>query len=396
VQGAFSRALDRLAVPCDHIGIMRIVALCLLCATTACGAASLDLGFGVAVTATFDSTVTDDELAHVTQLIVSATGDETYESDKQLNRAANRVESFVYRPLDSTRRLALNIAAEDANGVAVAAGSSAQIQLIAGQTARLEITLFPTKLPDAGLPDAGPPDASEVDASPQPDGEVPFPLCTAISGAGELCLDFEDPLPTAWALTQNNAVVDVADTTYAHSGTHAMHVHLNSVDGGQLADGHVSETQTFTTPPSVFHVRAFILSPTALPAHNPVGIFTTNQSTSPFGSMDFELNEGHYAMYDSFAVTTDYTETTTSFPTAATWQCIEWTVQIGSPGALLLSSNGQVLSANEIHDTTTSTPPLGILSIGSVINNTGAQASPAVDLWLDDIVVSNAQIGCSN
>jgi hypothetical protein len=375
---------------------MRAVALCLLCATAACGAAPLNLGFGVAVTATFDSTVTDDQLARVTQLIVSATGDETYETDKQLGRAANRVESFVYRPLDSTRRLALSIAAEDAEGAPVAAGSSAQIQLTAGQTAQLEITLFPTKLPDAGTQDASVIDgaASGHDGSVlESDGSVvPFPVCGAVTPSA-LCLDFEHTLSTTtWTTVQSNATAVVA-TTYAHSGTHALHVHLDSVASAMSAGGYLTETQTFATPPSAFHVRAFILFP-APPPQNVVPIFVAQQTASPFGTMDFELNQAHYAMYDYFAATTNYTETTSSFPTG-TWQCIEWTVQIGSPGTLGLAVNGQALTANEIHDTTASTPSLAELAIGGQLNNTSTQASPVVDLWLDDIVVSDSLIGCT-
>jgi hypothetical protein len=378
---------------------MRAVVLCLLCATAGCGPAPLNLGFGVAVTASFDSTVTDGELARVTQLIISATGDETYETDQQLNRAADRVESFVYRPLDSTRRLALSIAAEDENGLAVAAGSSAQIQLTAGETAQLQITLFPTQLPDAGPPDGtvdgGAHDGGE-DASTPPDlNGVPFPLCDAVN-TGQLCLDFEHAIPSNWTTVQTNSVV-VVGTNYAHSGTHALHVHLDSVASATSAGGYLTETQTFTgtTPLSAFHVRAFILFPLPAPLQSAVPIFVAAQTATPYGVMDFEVDDAHYAMYDSFASTTNYTETSASFPTGA-WQCIEWVVQIGSPGVLALVSNGVTFAANEIHDTTASTPPLGILQIGGQLNNLSTQASPVVDLWLDDIVVSDTVIGCTN
>jgi hypothetical protein len=378
---------------------MRAVVLCLLCATAGCGPAPLSLGFGVAVTASFDSTVTDGELARVTQLIISATGDETYETDQQLNRGADRVESFVYRPLDSTRRLALSVAAEDGNGLAVAAGSSAQIQLTAGQTAQLQITLFPKELPDAGPPDgtvvdAGAHDSGE-DASPPDLSGVPFPLCSAVT-SGQLCLDFEQAIPSTWTTVQNNSAV-VVDTTYAHSGTHSLHVHLESVASAMSAGGYLTEMQTFTTSPSAIHVRAFIFfrPEDPPPLQSALPIFVAAQNAMPYGTMDFELNEAHYAMYDYFASTTDYTETSSSFPTAA-WQCIEWVVQVGSPGTMALSSNGAVFSANEIHDTTASTPPLGILQVGGQLNNSSTQASPVVDLWLDDIVVSSTLIGCAH
>jgi hypothetical protein len=360
---------------------MRLAALVLLC-TTACSAAPLDLGFGVAVTATFDSTVSDATLATVTQIAISASGDETYMADEQLMRAAHRTEGFVYRPLLDTRHLTLTLTAEDADGAAVAKGSSPEIELVAGKTAQLEITLF------AG--GTSPMDGGALDSAG--DGAGPtFPTCAGLGYA--LCEDFEQAISAAWTTSDTNGTV-TTDTSHAHSGTHSMHVHLDSVAPGASAQAWLTEMQTVTNPSTDFHARAFVLFPSAVPT----GLFpimSVQQTSSPFDLMEVELSNGLVAMYDGFGTTTPYAQSASMFPTEA-WTCAEWYVHFGSPGSLTVSINGTLLSDAEVEDLTYSSPPVGWLLFGGSQGGSDVTSMlPAYDFWMDDLVVDPKPIGCS-
>jgi hypothetical protein len=121
------------------------------------------------VTTTFDTSVSAASLARVTQLAIVASGDETYAINEPLTRAIDRTERFVYRPLFDTRRLMLSVAAEDAAGVEIAKGSSAEIQLVANQTTQLQITLYGSIPVDGGsdgptMTDGGSADLLQTDA----------------------------------------------------------------------------------------------------------------------------------------------------------------------------------------------------------------------------------------
>jgi hypothetical protein len=363
---------------------MRIALLCLLCTATACGSASL--GFGVAVTATFDSNVDGDAVARVTQLVIAASGDETYQADVPLGRAAERVERFVYRPRVGSQHLALSITAEDQDGVPVAQGS-AEVQLAAGETTFISITLSAAIQPfDASVPlDASAP----LDAAQNDDLEG-VPTCSQV--AAELCEDFEHGYGAAWERSATNATLALA-TTYAHSGTYAMHVHLNSVQSGDSATAKLIETQTFATAQSAFYARAFVYFPDAPPstAAN-FSMVTTQQTVSPYGPMNIEIDNGFYGLYDQFA-SNQYVPSSSQFP-AKTWVCVELAVQIGNPGSLQVLADGT--SVEQLTEQTSSTTSVGEIWFGGNLNNSSANASAVVDFWMDDLIVDTKPIGCGD
>jgi hypothetical protein len=375
---------------------MRFVLLCTLCAA-ACSA-PLDLGFGVAVTATFDSSVSDAQLATVTHFAIAATGDQAYNTDEPINRAAHRTEGFVYRPEDSTRRLALMLTAEDANDVPIAVGQSSQIQLDAGKTAQLEITLFAAMPSDAGVPDAAldaatdasGPDLAVNDGAIDEDGGQAFHVCAGLSY--ELCEDFEHGTGAEWAVSSMNSSI-VVGTTFVHSGGHAMHVHLDSVAASGVAIGVLKETTTLGTANADFHARAFFYFPAAPPS-GALQMIEAQQTVTPFSSMNFEIVDAHPALFDHFATSTTFIQSPTTLPKNE-WFCVEWNVHFGAPGALTMDINGAPLST-QINDTTTSTPPVTQLFFGGSLTNATSSASAVVDFWMDDLVVDPNPIGCSD
>jgi hypothetical protein len=355
---------------------MRVAVLCFLCATAACGP-PLDLGFGVAVTATFDSTVSDAQLAQVSQLIIAGSGDETYEIDRTLGRAADRTERFVYRPLAETRRLALKLTAENADGESVAVGMSSELQLDAGETTRLEITLLPAMIPDSGSSDGS-------------SGDGGTSTCAHSSFA--ICEDFENGLGPDWATEATNAVVTI-DHTHAHSGSNALHVHLDALNSGTSTVGAIAETVTLATPVVGFHARAFVFLPTASIAGS-MSLIEAQQLEPPKQALKLLVTDGALALYDSFGLTTGLQKTLTPVPIGS-WACVEWIVQIGAPGSVSVSFQGTPVPGGEIDDTTASTPPVAALQFGGAYSNTSSAVMPVFDFWMDDLVVDPGAIGCN-
>jgi hypothetical protein len=356
---------------------MRIALSCLLCAA-ACSA-PLDLGFGVAVTATFDPSVSDAQLASVTQLVIDASGDETFSDDDMLGRAAHRTERFVYRPSEDTRRLALTLTAKDGSGNVIASGTSAQIALVANQTAQLDVTLFGGPFVDGGMP------------GDTADGAT-FPTCNGVTYA--LCEDFEQPLDTQlWSAKETNGETST-DTTHAHSGTHARHVHIDSLAPNDSGVADIFESQTFGAPNVDFHARAFFYFPTV-----PPGLFAlivAQQSAAPFDEVNAELSAGQYAAFDQVATGgTTYMQSSSVIPTQ-TWVCLEFAVHFGSPGSLRTAVDGQPLTDDEVDNTTSATPPIDLLLFGGGFSNQTMTPSDVVDFWMDDLVVDPNPIGCAN
>jgi hypothetical protein len=126
--------------------------LCALVALSAACDRGIHDGFGVAVTATFDSSVADSDLLRVTALRYDASGDETYTSTEQLGRTVDRVERFLYRPKSTTHEVLVELFALDANGAVVAEGRSELLKLDTTDTTPASITLYPPDESDLGVP----------------------------------------------------------------------------------------------------------------------------------------------------------------------------------------------------------------------------------------------------
>jgi hypothetical protein len=207
-----------------------------------------------------------------------------------------------------------------------------------------------------------------------------------------LCEDFEHGLGGKWTTLQVGATVSV-DGTYAHSGSSALHVHLDSINSGHSADGVIQETETLTTPSAGFHVRAFLYFPSA-PLGGTMTVIDAQQVATPNQSLEFQLTGNSISLWDGFASGARFRQTPYGLP-IGNWACVEWIVQIGTPGSLAVSLQGMALAGAVIDDTTASNPPLGVMQLGAKYANTSSTATPAVDFWIDDVVVDPGPIGCN-
>ena len=139
------RVLSSAAMPLRST-VRAVFGLALL--LSACGGPSV--GFGVALTLRFDSTISDPTLATVDSFAIAASGDETYSTTVTLPRAPMRIERTIYRPDQATRNLTINVVALDGHGNVVALGASKPLELSAGKTTATTIDLVSPNGGDAG------------------------------------------------------------------------------------------------------------------------------------------------------------------------------------------------------------------------------------------------------
>jgi len=194
-----------------------------------------------------------------------------------------------------------------------------------------------------------------------------------------LCDGFEGDAPgmgkSPWKVTQGNGYSVVVDTTQAHGGTHAVHISAPTGAGS----GVLRETSTF--PAADSWGRAYMRFKAASGGHQ-MFIAVLVQGGDQFrllntlGSDKIQLNEQNG---DKF------------FPSSTTvpmekWFCYEWHVTATSAAVYL---DGKQL--------TDATPT------GWSVNNAQSlqigyqrfQAGPSAgEIWLDDVAVSDKQIGC--
>lgn len=177
---------------------------------------SAKVGYGVALTATFDSSVTAAQLATVTDLDISATAGEVFDQPVHLGAGnALRVERTIYRPLATTTSLTLRIVAVDGTGSVVALGTSTAIQLRVGQTSYAAITLSAPGSPtsDGGTPDGG---VADMGAS-----AISFRTATLVTTAAS---------PVAVAIGRLDADTRL-DFVVASTDTNKVEAFFQAVDG---------------------------------------------------------------------------------------------------------------------------------------------------------------------
>ena len=346
------------------------VATLFLCTLCACSSASTT---GVELTLRFDDSVSDDTLATITALSIVSSGDEEGTYSFTLGRKAHREERLVYRPLPTSHEIGLAITASDASGV-VAIGSQASIALDPTRATAIEITLV------GGDVDGG------VDLYTAQDGSPSG--CPSTTEA--LCEDFESTLGSAWTPHMTNGTA-VIDTAHAHGGTHAMHFHGNAIVAGADADVRISETQTMSPLPSDVFVRAYYLFATTLSTDTQLSAL--GEAPSPYEGVTLLFDGQELTVGDT--VGTPTTRGTSVSISTYTWHCIEWQVHpaMNTTGSTHVWLDGTALPSLTTTEVTNPSAGLSVLSVGA-----GTYAPPsavaAYDVWVDDVVVDVARIGC--
>ena len=207
-----------------------------------------------------------------------------------------------------------------------------------------------------------------------------------------VCDSFESPVfASVWT---PDARVSL-DTTHVHRGQQAVHAAMPPLAVGQKGYAQIAETVTVSgvSAPPTFYVRAWLYL-----------------SSLPAGMNHLELisNEGGGTTGDyTFAFSNDtkiYTQADGQVdaagmpPPTNTWFCVIMKVTRGaaSTGSVALTSD--VLPSLSLPSATTdsSANPLSRVAVGLGLAATNVvNAQPAIDMWIDDVIVDPNMPTCA-
>jgi hypothetical protein len=197
----------------------------------------------------------------------------------------------------------------------------------------------------------------------------------------QLCDDFEGPAPgtsgSAWTIIKNGYVVETV-TTQAHSGTHSVHV-IATGNGGY---GYIEETKTF--PATDWWGRAFLRIQAPSGGHEVFAGADTNVSEPSGDQVRFLNNLGGGKVSTNRRVDDHGGTSSTSIPMGS-WFCYEWHE---TPTALSIFLDGKALTDV---DQAWTEPTFVSLVLGFERFGGGTPG----DIWIDDVAVNSAQIGCN-
>jgi hypothetical protein len=386
------------------LGVVTLRALLLTtvvaCASFACAGCADNGGFGVDLTLTFADSVSDVAVSQVKSFSIIVSGDETGTYPVTLDRAANRTERIIYRPKPTSSTVNLDVQALGESAL-IAEGMQSSIALLPEHTRPADIVLNMPAMPDAGVGDMLLPidDASMPLQTPDsgmmedPDMARTPSLCgTAPNTSVQLCEGFEGTLHSAWATHMTDGALSY-DDSMAYRGNSSMHIHGNPVTAGTTVDVRISESQTFTPAPTLVYVRAFFYVQAA-PA-NAGTFYSVIQSASPYDGVSLlDAAGGTLAAGDS--VNGGYTKSAAVVPLNQ-WFCLRWQVKVStsaSAGSVTTWVNSTDITALDANEPTEPAAGLAFLSVGFQTYDPSV-ANPAFDVWMDELIVNNAPVTCT-
>jgi hypothetical protein len=199
----------------------------------------------------------------------------------------------------------------------------------------------------------------------------PLILCDGFEGAAF------DPRWGTYIISGNVAI----DATRAYRGASSLHAHIDP----NGARAHATVYTMLTYPQPDVYVRLFAYVPA--PVSVSTDFVTVIQKPSPYDSIRLSLENGSFSTYDS--TDTQHIVATTPVPVGH-WTCVEWRVHFDpAAGYTQLWIDGQSTNVAG-NENTQPNPFYYYLRIGLESNTTVAQ-----DLWLDEIAVDAASIGCA-
>jgi hypothetical protein len=244
--------------------------------------------------------------------------------------------------------------------------------------------------------------------------DAPFDALAA-DGAGpcvtqgtELCDGFESGSIDArvWGVNVTDGASLTVDTQHVHSGTYALHVR---VVPGQQSTAQVTDSVTFPAKNNLFYVRAFFYFDPDLPADNMGGVhmaylLATGNNTLGYvqaglGSAGNKQYLGYSEYYGDGPNVAQHGATFTEFgpdsPTQIvpmTWICLE----LMQGGDATTTSRRVWVNGNELTEQQSDysgrpPPTFDQVSVGVLQYHVTPILS---DVWVDDVRVSSARIGC--
>jgi len=223
--------------------------------------------------------------------------------------------------------------------------------------------------------------------------DAPAPVIDTASDAApacayQICDGFEAPaVAPVW--TPMGAVA--IDNTFAHTGASSVHVHTVALAPNGADAAFIRETATLAQSTPIY-VRAFLRFG-GLPSTNDYGpIMHVYESTNDFED-SLMFSDSALSVYTQW---NNANMSTSSPPPLNTWVCVLWSVTRATTATGSVTLGGDVGSLT-LTNVPTEGPALTALDIGLIFYSTQTPtAQPALDLWIDDVLVSDTPLTCAD
>jgi len=361
-------------------------------------------GAEVDVTASFDPSVSDADVARLSSIQVRVGGDEHAELEQSLPGApAQRRLRFTYRSGLSSGALELQGVGLDQNREVFVSTEVAPVTLEAGRAVPLAITFKPgaPASQDMAIPGDGVLDGGPVDANIEAGGPV---KCV---GAGViLCDSFESPLINNlnWPDRDNQFGGDqAADAPVHYRGARALRAFINpppptaGVDMEELGYATAYLDRPTPTVLGPIHLRAFVYLPSSFWSGQPFAYSRLLERAGNFGTLGFGSGGSHQLGWGSQNIDSLTGGSSTATLGVDQWTCLEWSVTTGP-----LEPDGG--AAGEIHvwRNQQEIAPLGFMGVRSSgfrsiqvgLEVLIAFGDAPLELYIDDVIVDDKYIGC--
>jgi hypothetical protein len=394
----------------------RLFALTLALAGCNQDSATVNLTIGV------DSRVPVATIARLRSLTFDVSGVEmTSVSDPLTHPFADGQERVLVRSTVSGF-VTLTVTARDESGTPLLSGSLS-FNLNVGTVSRQLVTLFAYVPPgdgamssDMAMPADGPmpmqgdmalpptadmamPPVSDL-AMPNPDLAKPPVFDLAMPPNTDLakppcatgvvfCDNFESGTidPTVWTQAVQKGGTVAIDNTVSHSGQYSVHFTTGAVAMGGTSSSFIKEKVSQIGNTQNFHVRAWYLIPST--QSKTIARLISADQTSTAKNVTVDIDNDLISMFNAFNGSSYDTSFSPNVP-LDTWTCIEWEVDVATPFDLNIKIDTIVALDRT---PATHTPLIDQLEFGlGVYSSTAAQ--PALEAWVDDIIVDKNPIGC--
>jgi hypothetical protein len=213
------------------------------------------------------------------------------------------------------------------------------------------------------------------------------PACLA---SYNLCDGFEGTSFDTTTWTVDSMIT--LDATRAHRGSKSAHVHTPASAANTSNYQTLNETKTVPGSTTFWLRGWFWLS--ALPATGNGMELVSAEQSGVGGDYVFVFSDSTH-VYTQFGNASQTSPTTVPI---GSWFCVIWKVvrSTTTTGALELSGDAPLLSLPNVK-TDSATAPMNVITIGMgfASSNTPA-AQPALDLWIDDVIVDDAPLTCAD
>jgi hypothetical protein len=350
---------------------MRLLLLAALLGAAGCSATEVGIEFNASALGLL--------LPQVTLVRLNVDGDEHYSVDIPRHPLMT-VERLVYRAAKSSGTLTFTISTLDADGMVLGCGSETAM-LHAGAYTQVEILLGPGPCStgeDGGVPDGG--------------GTLPPSSCDHPQPAWVYCDGFDGPgLDPGWSPQLSLGHVDIdSSTSYRGAGSAHFTYDVAASFEDMGSDYEVARIGRSINKMGPLYIRVFI----RLPAHTTTVTSKTvwlryiHDSGDETGMAMEWLDGNTLNAVANGGNTYDQAGGAVS-PTA--WSCVEWQIptRMGDTHVWIDDVEVPELAGSNLSFGF----QLGFLGLGGDPNVAAFQSA---ELWMDDLVVSTARVGCTN